>query len=137
MTKLTMIKIEPKPSIEKDFIPSVRLSKIEIDTDNFLEVCYKEIGCDLIEYATFGNPYEENHFNAIVDEEGLLKSGNLVMELGLILNGEKLILQLCGTVLLSKSKLDEEHGLIDIGLTDNEIDYLKNNLEVSLIGKTK
>lgn len=135
MTKLTMMKIEP--SIEKDFIPSVRLSKIEIDTDNFLEDCYKEINCDLIEYATFGDPYEQDHFNAIVDEEGLLKSGNLIMELELTLIKEKLKLQLCGTVLLGKSKLDEEHGLIDIGLTDNEIDYLKNNLEVSLIGKTK
>ncbi len=139
MEKIIMVKV--RPSLVQGIIPKVEvaLSVVELEKNNdnkMLDFCYKEIGCDLIEYATFGDPYEEKHFNAIVDEEGLLKSGNIAMSLELPINNKPIQLDLCGTVLLSKSKLGEE-GLEEVGLTMEEVEYISKNLEVKVIGVTR
>lgn len=139
MEKIIMVKV--RPSLVQGLIPNVEVSVVELEKSNgnsseMLDFCYKEIGCELIDYAMFGNPYEENHFNAIVDDEGLLKSGNVVMSLELPINNKPIQLDLCGTVLLSKSKLGEE-GLEEVGLTMEEVEYISKNLEVKVIGVTR
>lgn len=142
MKKLQMLKVAPK-LVEDSILPKIEISVValeskgeEFESREMLDFYYKEIECDLIDVATFGNPYEKNHFSVIVDDEGLLKSGNVAMALLLPIEGETLTLELCGTLLFSKSELIEGEGLVEVGLTEEEIQYVIENLGIKIIGIT-
>ena len=136
--KIKLLKIEPK--LEDEYI-GISMKEVSTyvdyvgDSRDFLEFVYDEIGCELIDVATFGNYASENHFTCIVDDEGLLKSGNVAIEYSLPINDIKHTLELCGTILVGKVGMVEGvDSYIEIGLTDEEVTYLKGNMQFKVLG---
>lgn len=142
-----LLKIEPSiKELPIGLQPTITISVVEVEvndenTNEFLYFAYEQIGCDCIDVTTFGGHYNENHFSVTVDDEGLLKSGNVAMELKLpIVDMGVVTLELCGTILIGHcSELEGKplDGLYEVGLTDEQIEYVQNNLEIRVIGLTR
>lgn len=115
----------------------------EVDFSNeenqMLDFFYENIGCDLIDVVVFGDYYSPSHFTATVDDEGLLKSNNVVLNYKINVDGRELAYDLCGTVLFGRvGEVEgrEEDGFFELGLNDEDIEYLDKNLQIDLVGVT-
>ena len=142
--EVRLIKI--RPNIVGDIMVDLDVSIIgkEVDFSNddltMLDEYYKHIGCDCIDITSFGGIYNPKGYSVVVDDEGLLKSGNLVMAYTLPIEGENITLELAGTILIGKSDYVENKdfdGLYEVGLSDSDIEYIKEHLSVRLLGLTR
>ena len=110
------------------------------DDTTMLDFFYKNIGCDCIDIVSFGGLYNPKGFSVTVDDEGLLKSGNVVLKYTLPIDNDNHVLELSGTILIGKCDYVEgrdEDGLNEVGLSDEEIKYIKENLQIELKGVTR
>ena len=97
--------------------------EVEVDEEGHvkLDELYRLVKCSLVTVVSF-----EENIDAFVDDEGLLKSGNFVQEIGYL----GYTLQLAGNLLFLGS--DEEGS--SIGLTELEVEHLMTSLSNKLIG---
>lgn len=101
--------------------------KLERSSDyNLTDYC-QHIGCSMIDIA-----YLSRDVCIIVDDEGLLKSGNPVFEVKTA-NGHSL--QLAGTLLVAGNKETDDGAEIDTLSTYQCLELL-HNLQICLIGET-
>lgn len=93
-------------------------------------VAYEEIkeyvGCDIVTVVDFGHGID-----AWVDDEGLLKSGNFVNEY--LVADMEAKMPLAGNVIFLGATQDGN----TIGLNEEQIEYLSENLSFRLIGFAK
>lgn len=131
MTKRFFIKVELNKEKKEIKVFSVE-SPEDVDSDN-LKFFYEHVA-DLVDFARFGVADYENDVVAIVDDEGLLKSENIVYEIRF---GSK-TRQLAGTLLIGKTERREDHELYTVGFTGEELleIYKNNTIEVKAIGMT-
>lgn len=111
-----------------------------LEDNQMLEFYYRQIGCDTIDVTNFGGYSNPMHFSATVDDEGLLKSGNVAMSYSIPIGNRKVVRELCGTVLIGRvAEIEgrEHDGYFEIGLTDNDIEFLKKNIECEVLGVTR
>lgn len=102
------------------------VKEIEKDDKNGnLKDYYRIIDCDLIDIVNYSE-----EIAIVVDDEGLLKSGNPVFEINLP-NGNQL--HLAGTLVFAK---DPKNGESLTGLDAGEIYNLMMNLDIKVIGVT-
>jgi len=103
------------------------------DVDSNLDFFYEHVA-DLVDFARFGVADYESDVVAIVDDEGLLKSENIVYEIRF---GSQ-TRQLAGTLLIGKTERREDHELYTVGFTGEELleIYKNNTIEVKAIGLT-
>src|SRR5699024_212006 len=93
-----------------------------------LDFFYKHIDTDIVEFVTLDD------VTIIVDEVGLLKTGNPVME---VVIGEHEPLQLAGTIVFGQTKFTDE-GLEVVGFdTDAEAFKFTEDFGFSLLGFVK
>jgi hypothetical protein len=87
---------------------------------------YRLAKCDLFDVAMY-----THDIAILVDDEGLLKSGNFVFEI-VTRNNMVPPLQLAGTLLFVG--VDGENF---VGLTDEQIHFIRNNMRVNQLFKTQ
>ena len=97
-----------------------------VDVTGELEDYYKHLNCSCIDILQYYN------YTLIVDDEGLLKSNNVVIEL--INKYQPHSLELAGKILVMCINEDNSEELR--GLTDKEIHNFISNHKVHLIGIT-
>lgn len=109
------------------------------DDISMLDFYYEHTECNCIDIVTFGDVDSLKSFTVVVDDEGLLKSGNVVMTYQLDILGVPYELDLCGAILIGKSDYIEgrEDGLYEVGLDDEQIQFIQNNLAVKFLGVTR
>lgn len=130
MTKRFFIKVELNKEAKEIKVFSVESPE---DVDSNLDFFYEHVA-DLVDFARFGVDDYENDVVAIVDDEGLLKSENIVYEIRF---GEQ-TRQLAGTLLIGKTERREDHELYTVGFTGEELleIYKNKTVEVKAIGLT-
>ena len=101
--------------------------------ESTLPFYYKQIDTDLVEFTAFNVEDYNKDYCIIVDEEGLMKSGNPAYKLTLSVDGVEYVRELVGNILIGKSEYGEE-GAYETGLTKEEADNLISNLQVELFG---
>lgn len=99
---------------------------VEIEGKNRLQTYYKLIDCDCIDIVNL-----TEDIAVIVDDEGLLKSGNPVFEV----KYKDRTLQLAGTMIFVKNVYTHE-GIDSAGFNDPELVDLFLNLKITMIGVT-
>lgn len=89
---------------------------------------------NIIDITSLGLFDYEKDLAFVIDDEGLMKSGNLVY---LVEIGDK-SMHIAGDFLIGRNELKED-GIYTIGFTKDEINDIKNNhgLRVSVYGVTK
>lgn len=93
-----------------------------------LKEMYDHIGCELVEFVDL-----PNGIVAIVDEEGLLYSGNPVFKLT---NNEGHELHLVGNILIGENEeTDDGKGVKEIS-KESFVDF-KTNYQITLVGMTQ
>lgn len=140
---VSLLKIAPK--LEDGFVKLIKevVSKevdYSLEENQMLEFFYEHIGCDTIDVVAFGYYDNPNHFSVTVDDNGLLTSGNVAMKYTLPFEGEDISLELCGTILIGKvSELEgrEDDGYFEVGLSDDNIEFLTKNLKFDVLGVTR
>jgi len=130
MAKRFFIKVELNKEAKEIKVFSVESPE---DVDSNLDFFYEHVA-DLVDFARFGVDDYENDVVAIVDDEGLLKSENIVYEIRF---GEQ-TRQLAGTLLIGKTERREDHELHTVGFTGEELleIYKNKTVEVKAIGMT-
>lgn len=103
---------------------------IEVEEKVGLQTMYDNIGCDTVDVVRL-----PNNIDVWVDDEGLLKSGNVVMDYLVKENkeSEEFSLQLAGNALL----LSYDNEGNSLGLSDEQIKWIQNNIQVRPYGITK
>ena len=99
---------------------------VQVDNTDSLEEYYKYIDCRLVDIVQL-----TEEVVAIVDDEGLLKSGNPVFEF--TLNKHKF--NLVGNILLGKTEVDDFEKEI-VSLDELSFTRLSEQLGIKLIGIT-
>lgn len=134
-----------RPNIVGEVI-KMEMSVVEKEVDfsqdaiSMLETYHSNIECDTIDMTSFGGIQNPEGYTVIVDDEGLLKSDNVVLEYKLPIGDKVATLELAGTILIGKSDYvegREDDGLYEVGLTDKDIEYINNNIEMRLLGITR
>lgn len=103
---------------------SLSVKKVESNEDIGLELMYKEIECARVDVAQL-----TDEIDLWVDDEGLMKSGTKAWRLDYKGN----MVELAGKILVSSR--DNEGS--SIGLSDEQVEDIKNNLTVKPIGIVK
>ena len=135
MEKTYFVKIEAfiKPDVEVLVsIGTVEAPQVA-EGESTLPFYYKQIDTDLVEFTAFNVEDYNKDYCIIVDEEGLMKSGNPAYKLTLSVDGVEYVRELVGNILIGKSEYGEE-GAYETGLTKEEADNLISNLQVELFG---
>lgn len=101
----------------------VKVEKVN-DEDISLKEMYRLINCDLVELVRL-----TDNINIWVDEEGLLKSGNVVTEI----ISDDMKIKLAGKILFLKEDKDGK----SIGLNSEDIKFLNSNLKYRIVGFTQ
>lgn len=143
--KKTVQLLKIAPTLENgDFKFTHEVITKEVDysqeENQMLHFLYENIGCNCIDVVMFGDYHDTNHFSVTVDDEGLLKSGNVVMSYTLTIDNNTMVKELSGTVLFGKVaeiKGRELDGYFEVGLTDDDIKYLTKNLKFNVLGITR
>jgi|SRR5699024_541564 len=110
-----------------DYKPNFKIV-YDVDEKGF-DFFREKINCDLIEFASM-----EKGIEAIIDEEGLLKSGNPIFSI--MDNGK--IKHFGGRIVFTKSEFNHVTGLVTKGFKNKDeiMDFLKD-IKVELIGFVK
>lgn len=139
-----LLKIAPKLEVEGIVKLTQEIITKEVDfaeEDNkMLDFFYENIGCDCIDVVAFGYYDNPSHYSVTVDDEGLLKSGNVVIQYTLPIDNEPIVKELAGTILIGKvAEIEgrEFDGFFEVGLSDTDIEYLTKNLKFDLKGVTR
>ena len=102
-----------------------KIEVIECEEENFLDTCYREIGCSCIECPPCMNL--PRHLQMICDESGWLKEGPKFINVA----GSFFYSQLhpdyliTGTIIIARRGINSEGEEDLIGLTDDDIKYIK------------
>lgn len=141
--EVKMLKIQPiliNGTVDMKVKVIGKMVDFDKDEATMLDVFYKHIECDCIDIVSFGGHYNPKGYSVVVDDEGLLKSGNVVITYTLPIDGEEYPLDLAGAILIGKSDYVEnrdEDGLYEVGLSDEDLDYIQDNLTIKLRGVTR
>lgn len=138
MEKTYYLKIEAFIKAEEEVLVSIGTVEVPqlSEGESTLPFCYKQINTDIVEFTSFFLEDYNKDYCIIVDEEGLLKSGNPAYRVTLDVDGKKYVRELVGVILIGKSGYGEE-GAYETGLTKEEADNLVSNLQVELFGFVK
>ena len=143
--KKTVRLLRIRPSVV-DTMVMVGVEVVEKEVDfskddlSMLDFYYEHTECDCIDIVSFGGLYNANGFSVVCDDEGLLKSGNVVMKYALPIDDELHELKLSGSILIGKCDYiegREDDGMYEVGLTDEQLDYIQENLQYKLLGVTR
>lgn len=143
--KKTVQLLRIRPSILNgavDLEVSIVSKEVDFSQDDIsmLDFYYKNTECDCIDIVSFGGIYNPNGFTVVCDDEGLLKTNNIVLKYILPIDGENLELDLSGSILIGKSDYiegREDDGMYEIGLNDEQIEYIHKNLQIKFLGVTR
>lgn len=104
------------------------IEEFEKDSRSNLKDYYRIIGCDSIDITNYSKDIA-----IVVDDEGLLKSANPVLEIAVDRNYYGNTIQLAGTLVFAKNHYGED-GISLVGLTEEEILLLLRSLKMRAIG---
>ena len=98
---------------------------IDVERGDLLKDCYNEIGCEIVDMVSI-----DDTFTAIIDDEGLLKSGNPVFEFS---NGY----HFAGNILIATTKIKEDLEVeLDSVNIERAFEFL-SKYKARLVGVTK
>ena len=135
MEKLYYVKIEAFVKAEIEVLVSIGVVEAPqlAEEESTLPFYYEQIDTDLVEFTSFCLEDYNKDYCIIMDEEGLMKSGNPAYRLTLTVDEVEYVRELVGVILIGKGGYGEE-GAYETGLTKEEADNLISNLQVELFG---
>ena len=109
----------------------VKLEFKEVETDDTLQLCYSEIGCECIDIPYVSRAYGEKGISIVLDDYGKLVDEEFQVITGLIIDfadedRPEVIDYIVGNYLLMSH--DEEGETIS--LTDEQVEYIKDSFMV-------
>jgi len=132
--KRYFVKISPLLNEEEKTI-QINTELLEvIEDDNFdnLEFFHKHVA-DTIDITSFYMDSMEDDFALIVDDIGLMISGNVVVSIIYSVNGKEYKQALSGNVLVGKNK-KIDFGYDTVGMTLEEAEDFLNNVKLDAYG---
>lgn len=102
-----------------------KMDVVECEEENFIDTCYREIGCDCIEFPQCVNL--PRHLQMICDESGWLRDGpKFINVVGSWLHsGLYPDYLVAGTIMIARHGLNSQGEEDLIGLTDEDIKFVK------------
>ena len=109
----------------------VKLEFKEVETDDTLQLCYSEIGCECIDIPYVSRAYGEKGISIVLDDNGKLVDEEFQVITGLIIDfadedRPEVIDYIVGNYLLMS--YDEEGETVS--LTDEQVEYIKDSFMV-------
>lgn len=111
----------------------VKLEFKEVETDDTLQLCYSEIGCECIDIPYVSRAYGEKGISIVLDDNGKLVDEEFQVITGLIVDfadtdedRPEVIDYIVGNYLLMS--YDEEGETVS--LTDEQVEYIKDSFMV-------
>ena len=109
----------------------VKLEFKEVETDDTLQLCYSEIGCECIDIPYVSRAYDEKGISVVLDDNGKLVDEEFQVITGLIIDfadedRPEVIDYIVGNYLLMS--YDEEGETVS--LTDEQVEYIKDSFMV-------
>lgn len=138
MSKLNKVLSNEAAFMALGYVPMLQMFHVEIVEEKFF---YSNVTNDLPEYKIFANMIAAETIDIvdftedlclIVDDEGLLKSGNLVYEIKL----KETTHQIAGRFAMGRNEFCERKGIMAVPLQPSDfIDFAK--LDIEIIGKVR
>ena len=109
----------------------VKLEFKEVETDDTLQLCYSEIGCECIDIPYVSRAYDEKGISVVLDDNGKLVDEEFQVITGLIIDfadedRPEVIDYIVGNYLLMS--YDEEGETVS--LTDEQVEFIKDSFMV-------
>ena len=111
----------------------VKLEFKEVETDDTLQLCYSEIGCECIDIPYVSRAYDEKGISIVLDDNGKLVDEEFQVITGLIIDfadtdedRPEVIDYIVGNYLLMNHNEEGE----TVSLTDEQVEYIKDSFMV-------
>ena len=111
----------------------VKLEFKEVETDDTLQLCYSEIGCECIDIPYVSRAYDEKGISIVLDDNGKLVDEEFQVITGLIVDfadtdedRPEVIDYIVGNYLLMNHNEEGE----TVSLTDEQVEFIKDSFMV-------
>ena len=109
----------------------VKLEFKEVETDDTLQLCYSEIGCECMDIPYVSRAYGEKGISVVLDDNGKLVDEEFQVITGLIIDfadedRPEVIDYIVGNYLLMNHNEEGE----TVSLTDEQVEYIKDSFMV-------